>query len=631
MFIVNLCFLVLNSFLLGCILGVSSFVEFFVVFLIFFYSQILGISIILGLFKILYPHFILLFLFLISLSLIPKIKKIKLPKPEKMSPSLSLILSLAISLHLIYIFNLLIMPPLTTDGLLYHLPFTVHYFKTHSISLPDLYFTEISMTYYPIGGEIFYFFTLLSKKEFLFKYTQFPFLILGCLSIFLISKSFGLSNFLSVLSAISFSLIKPVLKESTMEFVDLMMASTFIATIYFFRKGEKYIPVGILSLSILLSIKTLSLIFGLLTLPFLFQKKSGKFSKFFLFSLFYLLIFGLFSYWRNLFLTGNPFYPACIHFKDFILFKGAYIYQKISFSEKIKKLFNVLVFSSLHIDPPLSLKILLFSFWLLSFSLSFRKKDVLIFFSLFFFSIFLYLSVPPTYYQIRHLLPVYTILSVSLFYPFQKLEYLCIPIFLYLFISIFPSPFVSQFLIIFLILFSSLFIINLLKKPSLFIILPVLFLLFLIFQIDIKTSLYNKVKFDFWKTIYRSEGEIWEFIQKNSKEGKNIAYVGSFFIYPFYGENLQNNVFYQSVNSVETISIYKYKKVIKYGEPSENLYRENPDFEKWIEGLKNKKTDWIIIRKDKEYVEKKWIEENEELFRKIYSNDYGEIYEFFTL
>ncbi|HOK56104.1 MAG TPA: hypothetical protein PKV21_01085 [bacterium] len=628
MFFSNLFFLILNSFLLAGIFGVSGIIEFFVIFLIFFYFQIYGISIILGLFKILYPQFILIFLFLIFLFLLPEIKKIKLPDLKNIPFKISIFLCLTVSLHLLYIFNLLILPPLTTDGLLYHLPFAVHYYKTHSISLPNLYFTEISMTYYPIGGEIFYFFSILSKKEFLFKFTQFPFLILGCFSVFLISKSFGLSDFLSTLSAISFSLIKPVFKESTMCFVDLMMASTFITTYYFFNKKEKkYIFPGLLSLSLLLSIKTLSLLFALLLLPFLFQKKSGKFSKLLYFSVFYLLFFGLFSYWRNLLLTGNPVYPADITLGNFTLFRGAYIYQKVSIIEKIKNLFSVLAFSSLHIDPSFNLKIVLLLFFLISFTLSIRKREILIFYFLFPLSILLYfLLIPSTYFQIRHLLPVYGILSISLFYPFQKLEYLCIAVFLYFFLSVFPSSCISLFLIIFSILFISFFIINRIKKPVFYVPLLLLFILFLIFQVDIKTPLYKEIKFEFWKSFYKEEGEIWEFVQKNSKEGKNIAYVGSFFIYPFYGENFQNNVFYQSVNSIKTIPVYKYRKRIKYEEPSENLYRENPDFKKWIEGLKNEKTDWIIIKKDKEYIERKWIEENPDIFKILYSTNYAEIY-----
>ncbi|MCS7181300.1 MAG: hypothetical protein NZ891_08160, partial [bacterium] len=155
MFILIVLFLFLSSFLFSANFASFSIIEFLVFLIIFFYVQVLGISISLGIFNLLYPQNFLIFSFTLFLFSLSKIKKIKLPKFKILSFSISLLLSLTISLHLCYIFNLLILPPLTTDGLLYHLPFAVHYYKTGSISLPNLYFTDIAMTYYPNGGEIF--------------------------------------------------------------------------------------------------------------------------------------------------------------------------------------------------------------------------------------------------------------------------------------------------------------------------------------------------------------------------------------------------------------------------------------------------------------------------------------------
>ncbi|MCM8802674.1 MAG: hypothetical protein NC827_05125 [Candidatus Omnitrophica bacterium] len=629
MFILNLVFLSLNSFLLAGVFNSQVLIEFFTIFLIFFYSQILGISIILGLLKILYPEYILIFLLVIFLFLMPKIKNLKLPKLKTLPLSISFLLSLTISLHLLYILNLLILPPLVTDGLLYHLPFAVHYYKTGSISLPNLYFTDISMTYYPIGGEIFYFFTLLSKKEFLLKFTQYPFLILACFSIFLICKSFGFSDFLSSLSAICFSLLKPVLKEASMCFVDLIMASTFISTLYFFKKSEKkYITIGLFSSALLISTKTLSLIFWILTLPFLFLKKTQKFSKFFYFSVSYLLFFGFFSYWRNLFLTGNPFYPAEISFGNLTIFAGSYIYSKTPFLEKLKLLLKILAFSHLHIDPSKTLKTILLSFYLISLFLSFKNKQLLIFYLTFPLSILLYLILIPThYYQIRHFLPVYTVLSISLINPFFKFEVFFLSVFLYLLLYVFPSLFFLNFLIIFSFFVVPFILISYFKKPVFYFLFIFSIFLFIFFQIDLTEQIYQKTKFEFWKSFYSKEAEIWEYVQEKSGKGKNIAYIGSLFIYPLYGKNLENNLFYQSVNSVETLPVYKYRKKIKFPQqPVEDLYRQDSDFEKWISGIRDKKIEWVII-KNQEQIEKKWIEENPQIFKLLFSNKYIEIFE----
>jgi len=626
-FILILIFLLLNSFLITGLFGSLCWIEFFTLFIIFFYSQILGISITLGLFNLLYPVNILLFSVFLSILLFPKIRKIKLPELKIIKPKFFILLSVIFSIYISYIFHLMILPPYTTDGLLYHLPFAVHYLKTGSVSLPSLYFTDIAMTYYPIGGEIFYFFSLLSGREFLVKFTQFPFLVLGCFSLFLIMKSFGFSDFLSLVGALFFSLIKPVFLESRMCFVDLIMAATFISTIYLFQKKEKkYIIPGILSLTILLSVKTLSIIFGILTLPFLFFKKEGKIRAWFYFSLVYLVFFGFFSYIRNFILTGNPLYPAEISFGKFVLFEGPYVYPDVSLLEKFKILFRVLAFSSMHIDPSFTLKLLLVVFFIISFILSYRKKDLFIFYSLFPISILLYsLFIPQNYYQIRHLLPVYGILCVSLTHPFKKLEYFFLPVFLYFCIPVLHPEFFLFFLLSLIILLIIFFFAFYFKKPILY---PFYFLIFiftLIFQIEKTTFLYENAKFFLWNNAYKKEVSLWEFVQKNSINGKNIVYVGDFLIYPFYGDKLQNNVYYQSVNSVETLPVHKYKPEKNNSEP---FYRKNPSYYLWLEGLKKKKIDWIIVKKEGSYIEKEWIEKNKEKFKLIFSSEFADIYEF---
>jgi len=521
------------------------------------------------------------------------------------------------------------MPPLTTDGLLYHLPFAVHYYKKGNISLPNLYFTDIAMTYYPIGGEIFYLFSIFSNKEFLFKYTQFPFLILGCFTLFLISKELNFSDFLAVLCACFFSLIKPVFKESCMEFVDLIMAGSFISTLYFFNKKEKkYLTLGILSLAILLSTKTLSLIFGILTLPFLFFKKEGKTPKSIYLSIIFLLFFGLFSYWRNLILTGNPFYPAEISIGNFVIFKGAYLYSKIPFSHKLKIILKILSSSFSHIDPPLTLRILFLFFLIFSLISSFKEKRLFILFLIFPLTILLYsLLIPVHYFQLRHFLPLYSIISVSLVYPFRKREYLCISVFMYICIYVFSKVLFIRFWIIFFLLSFSLFVPSYFKKSFWYFFSFLFFIFIFIFEIGKIEVIYQSAKFEIWKSFYKEEGYLWEYIQKNSIDGKNIGYIGFLLIYPLYGENLKNNVYYQSINSIETLPVYKYKKKIRFPETNpENLYRNAPSYQLWLNGLKNKKIDWIIIKKNG-YIEERWIEENPSIFKKIYSFKNFQIYE----
>jgi len=246
------------------------------------------------------------------LSLIFSLKLFRKPsfKIENISPFSYFSLCVVLSFYAVVFQYTLTLPPLTTDGLLYHLPFAVHYIKTHSLSIPHLFFSDVAMSYYPVGGDIFYTFSLLSFPEIFVKYTQISFLLIGFLSIFLLMKKNGFSSISSTIAASIFALIIPVFKESCLCFVDLMMCSCFLASIYFFSSNRKedLIP-GILSSSIFLSIKTLSLLFFLPVIPFLFTRKNGYLNKKLLYFSIILLIFcGFYSYIRNFILTRNPFF-----------------------------------------------------------------------------------------------------------------------------------------------------------------------------------------------------------------------------------------------------------------------------------------------------------------------------------
>jgi len=156
--------LILNSFFLSAHFSEKKpFAHFLLLFLIFFYSQILGFSTLLGLLNLLSPLFFFLSLFLLSIFLILRksFKKISFGK-YTISPESYLSICIVLSIYIVVFRYNLVLPPLATDGLLYHLPFALHYIKTHSVSIPSLFFSDIAMSYYPIGGDIFY--SLCKKK-----------------------------------------------------------------------------------------------------------------------------------------------------------------------------------------------------------------------------------------------------------------------------------------------------------------------------------------------------------------------------------------------------------------------------------------------------------------------------------
>jgi len=241
-----------------------------------------------------------------------------------------------------------------------------------------------------------------------------------------------------------------------------------------------------------------------------------------------------------------------------------------------------------------------------------------------------FILIPPNYYQIRHLLPIYGICAIAFVFPFQKgyFQYLPFLFLFYFFCLLFPYNHqnVYLFLIIFTIFTISFYLIK--KFPVFNFIFFFFFFLYLsIYLFPVATFSYNKVKFKIWGTFYKDFADVWEFVGKS--KNKNISYVGGFLLYPFFGENYSNNLYYQSVNSVETYPVHFYKGKIVFSEENpEKIYRKDPSFNLWFMGLKKKKIDWVVLKKDECYIEKEWIEKNPQYFKLIFSGKSTEIYNF---
>ncbi|HNS31695.1 MAG TPA: hypothetical protein PKN36_01815 [bacterium] len=616
--------------------------------LIFFYSQITGIFTLLGLIRLLHPFYITIaFLAISAFLLFYALVKKPVFSPLGKDPGTGFtfcsfygipfaIIAAAFFLNIYYRMPL---PPFTTDGLLYHLPFAVEFSKAGSIRLVPLFFTDISMTYYPQGGSILYLFTLYSGMEYLYKFTQLPFMLMGAVSLYLLARENSFPEILCIALFCIFAAIKPVMKQSFLCYVDLIMAASFLSALYcFYSEKKKYLPLGILSASLLIATKNFVAIYLLLLIPLLFLEKKGRLSsKMLILSMVFFLFTGCFTYIRNLAATGNPFFPADISLMGYNLFKGIFLYGKETFLNGLRHLVKLFAEPVSDADPAKYLSLMLFSSLLVSLPLSFLKdKKLFLVFLMIPLSIIIYaVAIPPEYYQIRHLFHVYPLLSMSLVYPFKYLKKIIFaPFLLYgLFLTenlIFPQV-IIQSIFLASVFFLAFFFPFRKKRYLPALILPSIFLLLLVsWNLLLTSDRYRNIKHEEWKMFYGKEAELWEFVQKNSGEPKNIAYVGEFLIYPFYGEKYRNSVFYQSVNSIETIHVHEYpmEKVAFSLEKAMQIYRKNPSYELWHEGLKTKKTDWVILKNGIPCIEKQWIEGNPEVFEKNFSADFADIYSF---
>ncbi|HOL68149.1 MAG TPA: hypothetical protein PKX93_11895, partial [bacterium] len=225
--------------------------------LVIFYGLLLVSFTLLGCFHWLKPLWITLSFFVFSL-LSGLTGRLSLKKND--GPALRLVGQIAIAFT-VCVFLMVVdfqsfLPPLTTDGLLYHLPFAAHYLQTASLSYPPLFFHDIAMTYYPHGGDLLYAFSLFSQNEHLLRFTQLPMVVIASLALYQLMKNQGFSRETSILGACLFSLVRPVAGQTFSCFVDLMLTAWFFSVVYYFSTGQgRKVCLGLVAAGLLISTK----------------------------------------------------------------------------------------------------------------------------------------------------------------------------------------------------------------------------------------------------------------------------------------------------------------------------------------------------------------------------------------
>lgn len=548
-------------------------------------------------------------------------------------------IAFCLSVYLLVIDFQSFLPPMTTDGLLYHLPFAVHYLKSGSLSYPPLFFQDIAMTYYPCGGDLIYTFSLFSGNEHILRFTQLPMMAVASLSLFLILLESGFSRQSAILAASLLALVRPLTGQTFSCFVDLMMTGWFLATVYYFSTGQaKKITLGLVAAGLLIGTKNFALLYLLLALPVLAQKRiSGK--RIFLLSGFLFFAFiGGFSYLRNLFLLGNPFFPADISLGHWTIFPGIYVYQRGNFFPDLFHILHLFLRPTSLTDPAATVSILLFAGWVAGLVTGWRffpRCRYLLLVPV--LSVFLYsLLIPPAYHQIRHLLPVYAWLVSGMMIPLElwaPAKILLLPIFLGFARYTVPVAAWNKWAVFFLLTGIPAVIPGKRKRLLIYLVCGIIFVFYFAYwRFPLVKHKYNDIKYLTWSHFYPDQASLWAFVRENSGQGKTIAYAGAFFLYPLYGDQLRNSLYYQSVNSLQTRLIHEYpRQRLLFPAQSEEIskiYRENPDVNLWLEGLLQHQIDWVVLRKDAGLIELAWIMERPDCFQLLWENYSIAVYQF---
>jgi len=609
--------------------------------LVIYYGQVIAVFTILGHFDRLSAAWItaaFAAIFLISLAGLGRIRRAGVTGPEiAVGHVYPFLLAWCVYVIIIYF-----LPPLTTDGLLYHLPFALQYLARASLDFPRVFFADIAMAYYPHGGDLLYCFALFARQEGLLCLVQLPFAVMGALAVYLFLVRQAFDRGLAAAGASLFLILSPICREAQMCFVDLAMAGYFLAALYYFSVGDRRkVFLGWVAAGLLIGTKNLALFFFALSLPLFIRTFPGRRAWPALTAgLFFFLVIGGYSYWRNLFLFHNPVFPADISIGGQALFPGVYHYSSTPFPTSLAHLLRLFFHPSSAADPHRVTTAVIFLFLLIAIVFSFRRKESLAlryFFLIPVTAVILYTAgIPSFYHQVRHLLPVYGIFAAALVFPFRvwpRWRPLLGGLFIYIALDTVVRRAWLGCALLFGILAGIIYLAGrkARAKPALLVLGLLYVSYFLYWQAPVTGSGYSFQKFRIWQKVYGEQGQLWHFVQTNSGSGRIIAYVGDFLVYPLYGPAWQNTVYYQSVNSVREEPVHTYpRKRISFPGPwaeLESIYRTNPSYEVWQRGLRENRADWIVIRPEDRLVERTWIAAHPEIFTRIYANLFAEIYQ----
>jgi len=659
----------------------KSFSGFIISWFIIFYAQIVLILQTLGIFGKLYPHNVvissLLFLavgFAMRRSY-PLGKEVKLSWPifEYISGinkierlAFSVIIGFVVVKLLINLFN----PPFGWDNLNYHFTFPVEWLKNGNLKCPISIAGDPSVSYYPINGSLFYFWFMFPLRNvFLADLGQFPFFVCAFLAAYSIGRKSGVSSGYALLAASLFSIIPNYFKQLQIAYVDIMDAALFLISLDFLLaakqvRSRRALFLSALSAGLLLGTKTtamplvLLLSVGILLVILLsFRRKAFPAL---IISAGAILLFGGFSYARNLITTGNPLYPLNFKVFNLTIFKGVIdnaIYRtgilpgdfglrRLLFSEGLGAQTLLFVFPVILLSPILV-------FWKIekddSSGLGYLKKYLFIL-PIAIFLVFRFVLPLP---NVRY---VYCLLATSLIIAFYILEKLSVPrkvVLGVVFVCILASAgemskklelVVSLvFSLVVYLLFPyiiNVFRLRLLRKAFI-LITAILIFLFFSNRIYVKNEYPRYLKMVKYSGFWPDATIAWDWLNQNTY-GNNIAYTGRPTQFPLYGANFKNDVYYVSVNQIEPAKLHYYpgsKYVWGYKNDlwfnnfeEKNNYRGNPNYDVWLENLERNKIDFLFVysglsAEGIEFpIEDNWAKSHVDRFKLVFNNDTIHIY-----
>ncbi|MEW6008956.1 MAG: hypothetical protein AB1629_04900 [Candidatus Omnitrophota bacterium] len=672
-------FLIVNNLLKN-----FNFVDSVISLFLFFYSQIIFSELLLGIFSQLSLLNLVFFniTIFVFLALFFKIKNTKMLCLKNLlfkdlSPSFPsnrifyFLISIIFGFGFVKLAINLVNPPFGWDNLNYHFTFPVEWMKNLNLNTPIVISDDPASTYYPINGSLFFLWLMFPfKNVFLADLGQVPFFIVALLSVYSIGKKLNLKNEYAFFAAAIFTLIPNYFKQLEVAYVDVMVASLFLAAVNFLFLLNRDFKIRnlilfSLSLGLMLGTKSLALLYAiLLIIPFFYLcfKKGLNFKKFIIslsISIVIIIVLGSFSYIRNFIEIGNPLYPLDVRLFGKLIFKGVmdaktysanvslrdYSLAKILFSEGLGVQTVIFVLPAMFLGLPLAIKK--------------RRKDLNFWLAYFLILPVILAVVYRFFIPLANLRYLYCLLAIGILIAFYIIDCTGMPkrilntlIIICTFASIAELAkyweLIASLILSFLLFFYLRFLIkkidfSLLKNYKLTLIICIVFLLlFSVFENDyVKNEYQRYIKMVKYSGFWPDATLAWHWLNQQTKEN-NIAYVGRPVPFPLYGTNFKNNVYYVSVNETEPAKLH-YFKHSRYSWNSEretmhksfeeaNNYRGNADINTWLSNLERRKANYLFVYslhqiKGIEFpIEDAWAKTHPKIFSLVFKNDTIHIY-----
>lgn len=226
----------------------------------------------------------------------------------------------------------LVTPPAPTDAFLDHLVFPAEWLKASKITMVQTLSPDQATTYYPANGELLYLWLMQPLGDDLITgLLEAVSLVFAALACVRIGRRLGLAANTAVAAA-ALAAMTPGAVNLTQQFgVDMFFAAAFLCSIAFLLPGGdpkssrgEIVAAG-LAAGLAVGTKYVGVPFALLLLPLVFMKRQNM-SRPAAAAVFTAAAASTCAFWyfRNLAVTGSPFYPMGFDIAGIEIFRGAF-------------------------------------------------------------------------------------------------------------------------------------------------------------------------------------------------------------------------------------------------------------------------------------------------------------------